>query len=153
MGEDFPFAGTAAARVDRHHDALVAVFLGCFAHELRPRHGGRVDRDLVGAGQQQAADILHLAHAAAHRERHEALLGRAADDVQDGVAVLVAGRDVEEGELVGAGGIVDPRLLDRIAGIAQADELHALHDAAVLDVEAGDDANLEHRAATRPSAR
>ena len=58
-------------------------------------------------------------------------------------------RDVEEGELVGAGGVVDARLLDGIAGVAQADELHALHDAAVLDVEAGDDADLQH-AVTRP---
>ena len=67
-----------------------------------------------------------------------------ADDVEDRVAVLVAGGDVEEGELVGAGGVVGPRLLDRIAGVAQVDELHALDDAAVLDVEAGDDADLEH---------
>ena len=66
------------------------------------------------------------AHAAAHGQRHEALLGGAADDVEDGVAVLVARGDVEEGELVGAGGVVDPRLLDRIAGVAQVDELHAL---------------------------
>ena len=66
------------------------------------------------------------AHAAADGERHEALLGGAADDVEDGVAVLVARRDVEEGELVGAGGVIDPRLLDRVAGVAQVDELHAL---------------------------
>jgi hypothetical protein len=77
------------------------------------------------------------AHAAADRQRHEALLGGAGDDVEDGVAVLVAGGDVEEGELVGARGVVDPGLLDRVAGIAQVDELHALHHAAVLDVEAG----------------
>ena len=43
-----------------------------------------------------------------------------------------------------AGGVVDPRLLHRIAGVAQADELHTLHDPAVLDVETGDDADLEH---------
>ena len=126
MGEDLPFAGRGLAGVDRHHDALVAVLLGRLAHELGPRHGGGVDRDLVGAGQQQAADVLDRAHAAAHGERHEALLGGAADDVEDRVAVLVAGGDVEEGELVGAGGVVDPGLLDRIAGIAQVDELHAL---------------------------
>ena len=92
------------------------------------------------------------AHAAAHGERHEALLGRAADHVEDGVAVLVARRDVQEGELVGAGGVVDPRLLDRIAGVAQVDELHALDHAAVVHVEAGDDADLQH-ALTRPSGR
>ena len=43
-------------------------------------------------------------------------LGRARHDVKDGVTVLVARCDVEKGELVGAGGVVDSRLLDRIAG-------------------------------------
>ena len=37
--------------------------------------------------------------------------------------------------------------LDRIAGIAQVDEVHALDDAAVLHVEAGDEADLEHEPA------
>jgi hypothetical protein len=38
-----------------------------------------------------------LAHAAAHGQRHEAHFRGATDDVEDGVAVLVAGGDVEEG--------------------------------------------------------
>jgi len=122
-----------------------------FSAASRTNSGG-VDRDLVGAGQQQAADVLDRSHATAHGQGHEALVGRPRHDVEDGVAILVAGRDVEEGELVGAGGVVDARLLDRVAGVAQADELHALDDAAVLDVEAGDDADLQH-AATRPSGR
>ena len=53
-------------------------------------------------------------------------------------------------ELVGAGGVIGDRRLDRIAGVAQVDELDALDDTAVLDVEAGNDADLEHR---RPSIR
>ena len=68
-----------------------------------------------------------------------------ADHVEDDAAVLVARRDVEEGELVGTGGVIGDRRLDRIAGIAQVDEVHALDDPAVLDVEAGNDADLEHR--------
>ena len=54
--------------------------------------------------------------------------------------VLDARADVEERELVGALLVVAPRDLDRIAGIAQVDEVDALDDAAVGDVEAGDDA-------------
>ena len=38
----------------------------------------RVDRNLVGAGEQQLADILDRAHAAADRQRHEAGFGGAA---------------------------------------------------------------------------
>src|SRR5579885_3409115 len=70
-------------------------------HELGPRDRCRVDRRLVGARQQQAANILDLAHASADGEGHEALLGGAPHDVIERGAVLVGGRDVEEAELVG----------------------------------------------------
>ncbi len=93
---------------------------------------------------QQAADVLDGAHAAADGERHEAALGRALDDVEDGVAVLVAGRDVEEAQFVGAGGIVGGGGFDRVAGVDEVDEVDALDDAAVLHVEAGNDAGFQH---------
>jgi hypothetical protein len=60
-----------------------------------------------------------------------------------GVAVFVARGDVEKAQLVGAGGVIGDRAFDRIAGVAQIDEIDALDDAAVLDVEAGNDADLE----------
>ena len=66
--------------------------------------------------------------------------------VQDQVA-LVAGRgDVEEGQLVGALLVVAGGDLDRIAGVAQLDEVDALDDAAGGDVEAGNDSFGEHAA-------
>ena len=45
---------------------------------------------------------------------------------------------------VGALQVVRGGLLDRIAGVAEREEVGALDDAAVLDVEAGDDASGEH---------
>ena len=148
VGEDLPAQRLARPRhplgVDGDDDALRAELLGALGHELPAVHGGGVDRDLVGAGLQQLADVLDRAHAAADGERHEAALGRALDDVEDGVAVLVAGRDVEEAQLVGAGRVVGGGRLDGIAGVDEVDEVDALDDAAVLDVEAGNDADLEH---------
>ena len=52
-------------------------------------------------------------------QRHEADVGGARDHVQDRAAALVAGGDVQEHQLVGAGGVVGGGLLDRIAGVAQ----------------------------------
>ena len=121
-----------------------AELVGALGDEVAAVHGGGVDRHLVRAGLQQLADVLGRAHAAADGQRHEAALGRALDDVEDGVAVLVARGDVEEAELVGAGSIVGGCGFDGIAGILKVDEVDALDDAAVLHVEAGDDADLEH---------
>ena len=55
------------------------------------------------------------------------------------------GGDVEEDQLVGALGVVALGQLDRIAGVAQADEVRALDDSPRVDVEAGDDALEDHR--------
>ena len=111
-----------------------------------------VDGDLVGPGPQERAAVGDLAHAAADAERHEADLGGALDDLEDGAADLVAGGDVQEHQLVGAGLVIGPRLGHRIAGVAQIDEADALDHPAALDIEAGDDPHLEHHAAAASSA-
>ena len=54
-------------------------------------------------------------------------------------------RDVEKAQLVGAGGVIGDRRFDGIAGIAQIDKVDALDHPAVLDVETGNHAHLEHR--------
>ena len=54
--------------------------------------------------------------------------------------------DVEEHELVGALGVVAGGQLHRVAGVDEVDEVHALHDAPRVDVEARDDAGGPHDA-------
>jgi hypothetical protein len=49
---------------------------------------------------------------------------------------LVAGGDVEEGDLVGALLVVAARDFHRVAGVADIDEAHALDHAPAVDVEA-----------------
>ena len=74
---------------------------------------------------------------AADRERDEDVVGAAAGQVDDRVALLVRGGDVEEHELVGALGLVALGELHGVAGVADVDEVRALHDAALVHVEAG----------------
>ena len=107
--------------------------------------GRGVHADLVGPGPQQPASVLHGADAAADGERDEHLLGGAARDVDHRVAAVGRRGDVEEHQLVGAFGVVAGGQLDRVAGVAQADEVHALHDAALGHVEAGDHPGGAHR--------
>ncbi len=144
MGEDLPMSRRHDLGVDRSDDTLAAEFLGGFAHEFGAGDGCRVDRHLVRAGQQQAADILDRAHAAANGERHETLLGGTADDIVQRVAIFNAGRDIEKTQLVGAFAIVEPRLRDRIAGVDEIDEIDPFDDPPVLDVETRNDPHLQH---------
>src|SRR4029077_11505557 len=89
-------------------------------------------------------DVIERTYPAADRQRHEAGFRRPPHHVQHGAAVFVGGGDVEKTKLVGAGGVIGDCRFDGIAGVAQIDEVDALDHAAVLDVEAGNDADLEH---------
>src|SRR5262249_27493838 len=104
----------------------------------------------VGAGAQHARDIVRGADAAADRERHEQSLGGAPHDVEQDLALFVCRRDVEQHDLVGAFALVAGRERHGVADVAEIDEARALDRAAGRDVEAGNDASLEHQ---RPSSR
>ena len=132
--------------VDRDDNALAAEFLRRLTHEKPVRHRCRIDRGLVGAGEQQIANVVGRPDAAADRQRHEAHFRRTPDDVEQDPAILMARGNVEEAEFVRPGPVVGDGALDRIAGVPQIDEIDALDDPAVLDVEAGNDPGLQrHR--------
>ena len=109
----------AALGVDRHHDALRAVLAGHIVDQLRIGNGGRIEAGLVGAGIEQPAHVFDRAHAAADRQRNEHLAGDRLDDVQDQVAAVAGGGDVEKREFVGALFVVARGDLDRVTGVAQ----------------------------------
>ena len=112
---------------------------------LGPRERAGVERDLVGAGQQQLAHAPHAVDAAADGERHVDLLGGTLDGAAERARILARGRDVEPDDLVGALLGVAQRRLDGLAAVAQVDEVDALDDAPAGDVEARDDAPTQHR--------
>ena len=129
-----------AAGVDGQHHGLRAELVAEFGDQFGPAHGGGVDGDLVGAGEQDAARVGHRADAAADRQRDEDLAGGAGHHVGHDLAGVAGGGDVEEDQFVGAVAVVAVGQFDGIAGIAQVDEVDAFDDAAAGDVEARDDA-------------
>ena len=95
---------------------------------------------------EELTHVAPLSHAAAHRQRDRDGRSRPVDQVEEGSAVLVRCRDVEESDLIGPAGAVPLGRLDRIARIAKPDEVDALDDAPIFDVETGDDSLGQHQA-------
>jgi hypothetical protein len=62
---DLPAATRSAARVDGNDHALGAERGGCLGQHVGTGDGGRVERDLLGTGQQQPPGVLDAADAAA----------------------------------------------------------------------------------------
>ena len=116
MGEDLP-AGDGPGAVILASIATTMHWLPNFsaagADEIAIIDRRGIDRDLVGAGEQQFADVLGCAHAAADRQRHETGLGRALHDIEQGRAIFVARGNVEKAEFVGAGRVIGDRALRR----------------------------------------
>ncbi len=144
VGEDFPawrftWPGHLLG-IDGDNDALRTETVRRLAHKLRVEHRSRVDRNLVGTGVEQVANVLHGTHATAHGQRDEHLAGHALDGMQGGVAAIDAGGDVEEGDFVGTLLVVATGNFHRVAGITDVLELDALDHPAVVHVQARDDA-------------
>ncbi|MCY1372555.1 hypothetical protein D9M69_597690 [compost metagenome] len=140
----------AALGVDGHHDALGTVFVGRVADHLRVGDGRGIETGLVRAGVEQAAHVFHGANPATHRERNEHLRGHRLDDVQDQVAPVAGGGDVQKRELVRTLLVVTGCDLHRIARVAQFDEVDPLDHAATGHVETGNDAFGEHGLLVQP---
>ena len=88
--------------------------------------------------------MLERRDAAADGERDLQLLGGVLDQLDDRIVAEDGRGDVEEDELVRAEVGVARRELDRVAHVAQVLEPDALDDPAARDVEAGDQALLDH---------
>ena len=134
---DLPLVVAAALCIDGEHDALAAEALGTLADDGRILDSRRIQRRLVRAGLEHLAHVFDRADAAANREWDEDFRCASARDIDNRVALVARRRDVEEDELIRALLVIPRRKLDGVACITQADEVRALDDAAVFDVQAG----------------
>src|SRR3546814_653433 len=125
--------------VHRQHQHLVAEPVGDLGDQLGATDGGGVHRDLVRPSTEQAVHVLDRGDSPADRQRDEDLLCGAGDDLHRRGAALVGGRDVQEGQLVRAFGVIGAGQLDRVPGVAQLLEVDALDHAAGIDIETRDD--------------
>lgn len=139
-----PLLGRSRPDVDGDDHALASELPGGFLDQSGARDRSGVNAAFVGAREQQPPDIVERPNPSADGQRQKDAGRGARDDVNNRIAVLMARRDVEKTQLVGSSRVIKARLLDRIARIAQRDEVDAFDDAAVLHIETGDDPEFQH---------
>ena len=92
----------------------------------------------------RCANVVEVADAAPDGQRHEDHLRRALNHVEHDRPLFVAGGDVEKDQFVRPLRLITRRHLDRIAGIAEIEEIDPLDDASSMDVQARDDPFRKH---------
>ena len=133
-----------ALGVDGEHHALVAVFLRRLVDQFWMGDGAGIHAHLVRARLEHAVEIRHGIDAAAHRERNENALGHAREHIGEQGALFHAGGDVVKHQLVRAALVVKLRQRDRVFHALHVFEIHALHHAAIADVQTGNDSLGDH---------
>jgi len=128
----------ATAGINAQDDALGTEPLRGVAEKRGIVDRGRVDTDLVGSSAEQAIEVVDHPDAAADRQRDEDCLRSTGDDVVRRRPIGTRCGDVEEHQLIGTGVPVCGGQFDRIARIAELDEVDALDDPPRIDVQAGD---------------
>ena len=118
-----------------------------------PASAAELTETLSAPAESRASASATVRIPAADGERDRELLGDAAHDADERVALLEGRLDVEEHELVGAAVGVGGAELDRVADVAELLELDALDDAAGGHVEARDQARERDRSLTSASTR
>ena len=84
--------------------------------------------------------FLDGADPAADRQRHKDCICHAADQPQRCLSALLGCGDIQEDQLIGTLLVIKPRLFDGIACISQVDKVDPFYQAAIFDIEAGNNA-------------
>src|SRR5439155_1170623 len=136
-------------RVDREHHGLRPRARRDVAQQIRASHGRGVHGHLVRARPQDRSGEVGRVDPAADAEGDRESRGDAGGELDHRAPALVRRGDVEKDKLVGALPVVARRERYGVAAVTEIDEARPLHNAAILHVEAGDDAPREHQAIAR----
>ncbi|MCG3768762.1 MAG: hypothetical protein JW394_0882 [Nitrospira sp.] len=130
--------------IDRHDDTLGPESLRRFLHKFWPLNRRRIDAHLIGSRVQESPDVLKRPHAPSNGQRHKHPCRCLLDHIQNGLAIFMGGCDVQETELIGSFAVIGRGHFDRVSRITQIHKAHALHDAAVFDIETGNNTFGQH---------
>ena len=126
--------------VNGHHNGLGTVFVRYVLDDAGVGDGRRVETGFVSTRIQQPPHILHRAHATAHGQRNEYLRRHRFDDVQNHVAPIAGGGDIEKRQLVRPLVVVTRGNFNRVAGVPKRHKIDAFDHTATRNVQTGNDA-------------
>jgi hypothetical protein len=127
-----------SARVDRQDEDLPAEPPRDLADQLWSLYHCSINRHLVRPGAKEPVDVIGGANATTHRQRNEHLVRGPAHDLLQNVPMIAGRRDVQEAQLVRAGGVVRSGEFHRIARIPESDEVDSFDNPSGIDIEARD---------------
>jgi len=127
-------------RVDGGHHCLRSVATSQGRQNLGVFERGSVECDLVGAGVERGRGVVFSPYPAADGEGDEEFRRHLSQRLAHRAPPLNRGGHVEDHELVDPFRVVTACQRGGIAGVRQSLELHAFDDAAVADIETGDEA-------------
>ena len=99
VDKDFPKFLTVlyhALGIDINNDALTSKTFRSGVDQIGSFYGGRIDRNLVGSGVKNFSKIFNGTNPAADCQRHEDDVGGLTHNVDDHVAFLMTGRNIEK---------------------------------------------------------
>jgi hypothetical protein len=99
---------------------------------------------LSAPGFEQDTNVVDGPNPAADGQRHEDLLGGAANHIEHDAAVFVAGGDVEVDQLIGALALIARGNLHGIAGVAEIEKIRPLDHPPAIDIQARNDPLGQH---------
>ena len=139
-----PVTSAHVAHLGGEHHALAPEGLGALADEVGVAHRHRIDADLLGPRLQHFIHVVDRSDSATYREGHEHVVRHPPHGVEVDLAPLHAGGDVVEHDLVDLVVVEGRRKVLGGRDVDVVEELLRLRDAAVHDVEAGDEALRQH---------
>ena len=95
--------------------------------DLRVGDRGSIQRNLVGAGAKNAANVVERSNAAANRERNEYLSGSPLHNIEEAVALVQTRYNIHVDEFVRTLIVIMARKLLRLAQYPQTFKVNAFH--------------------------
>ena len=144
MGENFPpvrfVTGTDFFCVYGNDNTLRAKTLSRLTDKIRVKHRRAVNTNFIRTCVQHPAYVIQSPNATAYRQRNKYFAGDLFNHMNDSIAIILGGSYIQKSDFIRAFTVIAPGDFYRVSSITNIDKLDALNDAAIIDIQARNNA-------------